>query len=150
MKKIALIVSAIVAFSVVPALSNARPARVDGVFDVSAFSYGFNGVKEPVDAGEYKFNFQNRSGKQVHEFILLRNKSKMKPRHIIRLSYRNEDKALSKVEFKGATFAESGEDGRSFKADLTPGRYFYACFVQNSNKSTPHWQLGMFEKFRVR
>jgi uncharacterized cupredoxin-like copper-binding protein len=149
LKKIALIVSAIVAFTAIPALSNARTSRVDGVFDVSAYNYGFNGVQKRVDAGEYKFNFQNRSGKRVHEFVLLRNTSKMKPRHIIRLSYRNEDKALSKVEFKGATFAEPGKDGDAFKADLTPGQYFYACFVQNSNKSTPHWKLGMFKKFRV-
>ena len=149
MKKIALIVSAIVAFSAVPALSSARPAAVDGEFDVSAFDYGFNGIQKRVDAGEYKFYFQNRSNKRVHEFILVRNKSKMKPRHIIRLSYRNEEKALSKIEFKGATFAESGNYGKAFKADLTPGRYFYMCFVQNTDHSTPHWKLGMLKKFRV-
>jgi hypothetical protein len=149
LKKIALIVSAVVAFTAVPALSSARPAAVDGTFDVSAFDYGFNGIGNRVDAGEYKFYFQNRSRKRVHEFILVRNKSKMKPRHIIRLSYRDEEKALSKIEFKGATFAKPNKDGEAFKADLTPGRYFYMCFVQNSDKSPPHWKLGMFEKFRV-
>ena len=135
MKKIALIVSAIVAFSAVPALSSARPARVDGTFDVSVFDYGFNGIQKRVDAGRYKFNFQNRSSKRVHEFVLVRNKSKMKPRHIIRLSYRDEEEALSKIEFKGATFAKSDKDGDAFKAELTPGRYFYMCFVRT--RKTP-------------
>ena len=149
MKKIALIVSAIVAFTAVPALSNARTARVDGVFDVSAFDYGFNGIGNRVDAGRYKFYFENRSNKRVHEFILVKNKSKMRPREIIRLSYKNEEKALSKIEFKGATFAEPNQTGELFKAELDAGRYFYMCFVQNSDKSPPHWKLGMLERFRV-
>ena len=149
MKKIALIVSTIVAFAAVPAMSSARTAAVDGTFDVSAHDYGFNGIGDSVDVGRYKFTFENRSNHRVHEFILVRNKSKMSPREIIRLSYKNEDRAMKKIEFKGATFAKPNKTGESFKADLTEGKYFYMCFVQNSDKSPPHWKLGMLEGFRV-
>jgi hypothetical protein len=87
MKKIALLISAVVAFVAVPAMSSARPTgEVVDTLDVSAHDYGFNGVKDELDAGEYKFTFENRSKKRVHEFVLMRNKSTMSPRELLRLA----------------------------------------------------------------
>jgi uncharacterized cupredoxin-like copper-binding protein len=151
LKKIASVVAAVVAFAAVPAVSVARPTgeAVPEKVEASAHDYGFSGVKDDYAAGEYKFTFENRSKKRVHEFLLVRNKSKMSPRELLRLAQRNEEKAEKKVEFKGATFAKPEKKGEAFTTDLTPGKYFYFCFVTNSKKSPPHWKLGMLEKFTV-
>jgi hypothetical protein len=150
LKKIASVLSAVVAFAAIPAVSVARPSgETTEKVEVSAHDYGFNGVKDDYVAGEYKFTFENRSKQRVHEFVLVRNKSNMTPREILRLAQKDEDKAMKKIEFKGATFAKPEKTGEAFTADLTAGKYFYMCFVQNSKKSPPHWKLGMLEGFRV-
>jgi uncharacterized cupredoxin-like copper-binding protein len=151
LKKIALVTSAVIALAAVPAVSSARPAVVDGTFNMSAHDYGFNGIKDrsTVDAGKYKFKFENRSKQRFHEMILVRNKSKMSPREILRLAETDEDKAISKVEFKGNTFAKPEKTGEAFTTELTEGKYFYMCFVTNSKKSPAHWKLGMLRRFTV-
>ena len=106
-------------------------------------------MKDSHAAGEYTFTFENRSKKRVHEFVLVRNKSKMSPRELLRLAKTDEEKAEKKIEFKGATFAKPEKTGEAFTTELTSGKYFYFCFVTNSKKSPPHWKLGMLEGFEV-
>jgi uncharacterized cupredoxin-like copper-binding protein len=134
------------ATALVPGVSQAEGPSFN---KITARDYKFLGVpKNPSQAGLYKFGFKN-NGEKVHEFVLLKNNSGMSNRDLLELSKTDFEAAESQAKFMGATFAKPGEKGDAFTTWLKPGRYFVACFVQNSKTAPAHWEKGMLRGLTV-
>ena len=119
--------------------SKAGPSKVQ----VQSEEYKFGGVPGTLPAGETTFFLEN-VGEEPHEFGLVRIKTDHAVEELIQMPPNESEKLISEV---GATFAKPGKES-SFQAELTPGRYGYACFVTTKD-GEPHAVLGMYGEFTV-
>jgi hypothetical protein len=118
---------------------------------IAAMDYHFmmdDGSEFPrkLERGKYRFSFRNDSEKRVHEVAMY------KLRHgktLNGLLARSGRRAQKHIRFIGRSFAPPGEEGKSFNANLIPGRYAMVCFVQNKRRAAPHVFKGMRHRFNV-
>lgn len=121
-------------------------------YDVTMVDYGFEGIPETVPAGPSAFAFEN-TGKEQHEFILLRKKDGV-TESVEELLALPEEEAMTKATFVNAGFADAGGDG-ALIAKLEPGDYVYACFIpvgtvgEAEGDGPPHAIEGMAGEFTV-
>jgi hypothetical protein len=133
------------------------------LLDISGTDYEYSGVPESLVAGPQVMRFTNGAPEEHHELVLFQVKAgDDKPvRKILRLP----DKKLSKAtRVVAAAIAEPG-DLKTLVLTLEPGRYIYACFLDEGTTSSdgedhsgtehgnegaaPHWRQGMFGEFEV-
>ena len=121
-------------------------------FDVTMVDYGFEGIPDTIPAGPSAFAFEN-TGKEQHEFILLRKKDGV-TESVEELLALPEEEAMTKATFVNAGFAPAGGDG-TLIAKLEPGDYVYACFIpvgtvgEAEGDGPPHAIEGMAGEFTV-
>lgn len=129
--------------------------------EVTGTEYSFEGLSEPIAAGQTTFNLANEGGEQ-HEVVVVRiNDDVTAP--IEELAQLPDEEVFSMIEVKGFAFAPPGETDQTF-ADLEPGRYGALCFLpvgstpeaaaaaEESGEeidAPPHFTQGMIAEFTV-
>jgi hypothetical protein len=111
---------------------------------VQSEDYKYGGVPETLPAGAVTFMFEN-VGQEPHEFSLVRIKGDHSVEELVSLPRKQSQKLIEPV---GGSFAKPGEVGKPLRAELSPGRYGYACFIPTKD-GTPHSALGMYGGFTV-
>jgi uncharacterized cupredoxin-like copper-binding protein len=121
----------------------AEPEPGPETVEVVATEYEFQGIPAELPAGETTFSFANE-GEEEHQLGLALITSDLSVEEILQLPPPEEGENIEEV---GATGAGPGGSGE-FEADLEPGRYGYACFVETPDGES-HAELGMFGEFTV-
>lgn len=147
----------------------------DGVVEIEAINFGFNGLPAELDAGRVAFEMVNHSQTgEFHEALLLRLRDGVEgsPNEVLAggldtevMSVETTLGAVEPFEFLGASIVEPG-DGRStdvFVVDLEPGEYILACILPVGSpeliepyfggepvEAVSHFSQGMFAEFTVR
>lgn len=121
-----------------------RPQQAAGTLQVKAEEYKFDGVPGSLPAGEATFVLEN-VGQEDHEIGMVKIKGDIPVTKLIRLPGNQSDRYIA--EDVGHAFAKPGNEA-TFEAQLTPGRYGYACFVEAPD-GEPHAMKGMFGEFTV-
>jgi hypothetical protein len=111
---------------------------------VQAEEYKFGGVPGSLPAGQVTFTLEN-VGQEPHVFSLARIKGDESVEELVELGPKRSRNLIEEV---GDTFAQPGREGKPLRAELSPGRYGYACFV-TTKEGTPHAALGMYGGFTV-
>lgn len=128
---------------------------------VTGREYKYEGLSEPVPAGETAVIFTNEGGEQ-HEIVLFRinDEVTMSAQELLALP---EEQAISMVQVKAFAFADPGESDMT-AADLEPGRYAAVCFFPVGStpeavaaaeesgqeiEAPPHFTQGMLAEFTV-
>ena len=129
--------------------------------EVTGTEYDFEGLSEPIEAGQTTFNFTNEGGEE-HELVVVRINDDV-TESLEELAQLPEEEAFSKVEVKGFAMAPPGGTDQTF-ADLEPGRYGALCFfpvgstpealaaAEESGEeidAPPHFSQGMLAEFTV-
>ena len=129
--------------------------------EVTGTEYNFEGLSEPIEAGQTTFNFTNEGGEE-HELIVVRINDDV-TESLEELAQLPEEEAFSKVEVKGFAMASPGGTDQAF-ADLEPGRYGAFCFFPVGStpeavaaaeesgqeiEAPPHFTQGMLAEFTV-
>jgi uncharacterized cupredoxin-like copper-binding protein len=108
---------------------------------VQAEDFKFGGVPASLPAGHARFALEN-VGKLPHEFGLVRIQGDFTAEELIQMGPAGE----AHIHDVGHAFARPGKTD-TLDAELEPGRYAYACFVETDGK--PHAARGMFGEFTV-
>jgi hypothetical protein len=118
----------------------------------TAIDYEFQGIPSTLPAGPAQFKLTNNAPKENHELVIFKLNAegeKVDPGKFVAMP---QGKAQKLVDGNGAAFmfAPAGQSGYS-PADLTPGKYVYACFLSQGGKKTGemHAKLGMYGTFTV-
>lgn len=129
--------------------------------EVTGTEYNFEGLSEPIEAGQTTFNFTNEGGEE-HELIVIRINDDV-TESLEELAQLPEEEVFSKVEVKGFAMAPPGETDPAF-TDLEPGRYGALCFFSVGStpealaaaeesgqeiEAPPHFTQGMLAEFTV-
>lgn len=127
--------------------------------DTRAVDFTFEGMPETVEAGTSVITIENatESG-EMHELVLIKvtdEAADMSAEDIVSLP---EEEAMAYADPASppvAAFAAPGATG-GISADLTPGRYIYACFIPTGTTSMeapgtgqPHFMEGMVGELTV-
>ena len=133
------------------------------LIDISGTDYQYSGVPESLVAGPQVMRFTNGAPEEHHELVLFEVEAGVDTpvRKILRLPEKKLNKA---TRFVAATLAEPG-DVKTLILTLEPGRYIYACFLEEGTTSSdgedhsgtehgvggdaPHWREGMFGELEV-
>lgn len=120
--------------------------------DVTAIDYEFQGMPATLPAGQAQFKLTNGAPKEDHEMVVLKLNAegeKVDPGKLVAMP---QGKAQKLVDGQGTAFmyAPNGQVAYS-PADLTPGKYLYACFLPQGGKKNGemHAKLGMYGTFTV-
>jgi hypothetical protein len=128
---------------------------------VTGTEYAFEGLSEPIDAGQTAFTFTNDGG-ELHQLVLVRINDDV-TESIEELAQLPEEEAFQKIEVKGFAMAAPGESDQAF-VDLEPGRYGGLCFLPVGStpeavaaaeesgeeiEAPPHFTQGMLAEFTV-
>jgi hypothetical protein len=120
------------------------------VVDVHATEYHFAGIPKTLEPGRTLFRLTN-DGKEVHELVVLRIKTKTPLKKLIA----NEKRANKETQFASATFSAQDDATYAF-VDLKKGRYGVVCFVavgtvdpEKRVHGPPHASQGMATEFKV-
>lgn len=112
--------------------------------DLAAVEYEFQGVPETLEAGEVTFVLENE-GQEDHEIGMVRIAGDIAVEELLRLPEDESEQHIA--EDMGHTFAKPGQSAQ-FTANLVPGRYGFACFVEAPD-GEPHAIKGMFGEFTI-
>jgi hypothetical protein len=137
--------------------------ELDGVQDVKAIDYAYEGVPAKMPSGKVGIKFDN-TGKEVHEAAVVRINDgvELSATELLELP---EEEAMEKTEFKGVAFAPPGDEAATV-IDLEAGRYLMVCFIPVGTTSLdqlmaahegggeagagpPHFTKGMVTEFEV-
>ncbi len=128
---------------------------------VTGTEYEFQGLGEPVEAGQTAFTFANEGGEE-HELVLIRINDGV-TQSVQELVALPEEEAFAMVEVKGFAMAPPGGEDVAF-VDLEPGRYGALCFFPVGStpealaaaeesgqeiEAPPHFTQGMVAEFTV-
>lgn len=128
---------------------------------VTGTEYEFEGLAEPVDAGQAAFTFANEGGEE-HELVLVRINDDVTA-SLQEIAAMPEEEAFTMVEVKGFAIASPGGSNTAF-VDLEPGRYGALCFFPVGStpeavaaaeesgqeiEAPPHFAQGMVSEFTV-
>ena len=116
---------------------------------ITAVDYAFGDVPTTLAAGQYSFKIRNQSEAEGHEAIVFR-KADGVTQSIEEILNLPEEESESLIVFKGAAFAEPGQEGGTL-TDLDPGAYGLVCFIPvgGGEEGPPHFTEGMFTEFTV-
>jgi hypothetical protein len=116
---------------------------------ITAVDYAFGDVPATLAAGQYSFKLENLSEAEGHEVIVFR-KADGVTQSIEEILNLPEEESESLIVFKGAAFAEPGQEGGTL-TDLDPGAYGLVCFIPvgGGEDGPPHFTEGMFAEFTV-
>lgn len=119
---------------------------------VTAIDYEFDGMPATLAPGTTMIKLTNDAPKETHEMALFKlnaDGAAMDPVELLSLP---QKKAGKLVDFSSSTFmfAPPGQSGYGF-ANLTPGKYVYACFLPTGGKQNgkPHFTQGMYGTLTV-
>ena len=119
---------------------------------VTAIDYEFQGMPATLKPGFTNFKLTNAAPKEDHMLTFQKLNAKGETIDLDKLLAMPEKKSNQYFEQTGGAFmyAPAGQVAYG-PANLTPGKYVYACFVQQGGKKNgkPHFMLGMKGEFTV-
>lgn len=116
---------------------------------VTAADFTFTGVPANLPAGNTSFSVKN-SGKEFHEFILMRRKAGVNDA-VLDIFKAGPESAAAKLDQVGSGSGIAPGTTGGLASALTPGRYVYVCFIPSGAKhdGPSHFSKGMYGEFTV-
>lgn len=119
---------------------------------ITAIDYAFQGVPATLVPRTVKLKLTNAAPREMHEIALLKLNAegqRLDPEKLLRVPQRKAQKYVE-LAASAFAFAPPGQSGYAF-ANVTPGRYLYACFIPVGGRKNgkPHFTKGMWGTLTV-